>query len=553
MNCTETRPLLAHRPLDALGDDELGGVDAHLSECKACASYLASLDAAYVELEGESMGSELPAGLWSGIAQRLDDGEGGTRDVEEVAEPSPALTIALVCTYCHDVLTRPEARYCAGCLAPHHADCFRAHGTCAAPGCEETHVVQPTLAIVAGGASSQRWRRGRRVWLAAALSFVGLGSGVAAAWKARSARMASEAAEARYLESRQKQDSISRDLNAQSARQRARQAAERRRRMALQRRLEQAEDESSALLKAANGKITSRRVYLGVRVVVVSSRPDQGTSERGLRVAEMRPGSVAERAGVRVGDRLLAVDGKPVPNLASIGAALRGVGETFTIHVRSENNALRILLAGAPPGVDEGLLQGAVHARPRQPFKDGRSWLAVYSDADLSGRTFETLSVEADVHNGNALRTRHLSYLTLGRRRPRAEGWDLPPEWRVDGGWIANDTDSGLWLKPVQTDAQALLRAALRLNVDVDRRHRNLLHHVNPLVATAALEAAIAAREFAGRELAIGMLCDLWEGQEQAPPQHALRAVVRAQADEDPSVSTAAKRALERLRKLPKK
>lgn len=50
---------------------------------------------------------------------------------------------ALRCTYCHDALTRDEAAFCAGCLAPQHTVCRQEHGRCAAPGCAERAVVRP--------------------------------------------------------------------------------------------------------------------------------------------------------------------------------------------------------------------------------------------------------------------------------------------------------------------------------------------------------------------------------------------------------------------------
>jgi RNA polymerase sigma factor (sigma-70 family) len=63
--------------------------------------------------------------------------------IERARAPGPALRVLLACTYCHATLARNEARYCAGCLAPHHADCFATHGRCSVPGCGETRTVEP--------------------------------------------------------------------------------------------------------------------------------------------------------------------------------------------------------------------------------------------------------------------------------------------------------------------------------------------------------------------------------------------------------------------------
>lgn len=92
-------------------------------------------------------------------------------------EPSPALgervarleeasevgaRISLRCTYCHDALERAAAAFCAACLAPHHRGCFAAHGTCSAPGCEETTALYPGQ-----GAAIARPVRGAALALAA--------------------------------------------------------------------------------------------------------------------------------------------------------------------------------------------------------------------------------------------------------------------------------------------------------------------------------------------------------------------------------------------------
>lgn len=54
---------------------------------------------------------------------------------------APAIRIRLACTYCHDALAVGDGEFCAGCLAPHHPDCFREHGECSAPGCGARRVV----------------------------------------------------------------------------------------------------------------------------------------------------------------------------------------------------------------------------------------------------------------------------------------------------------------------------------------------------------------------------------------------------------------------------
>ena len=78
------------------------------------------------------------------------------------------LEVSLVCTYCHDQLARPDAAFCASCLAPHHHDCFATHGRCATPGCDELELVEPRRA---------RRPRLRPVrWIAAAAALLVAGS-----------------------------------------------------------------------------------------------------------------------------------------------------------------------------------------------------------------------------------------------------------------------------------------------------------------------------------------------------------------------------------------
>lgn len=53
--------------------------------------------------------------------------------------------VSVRCAYCHDDLTVDERRFCAACLAPHHAECWIEHGLCSAPGCGELRVLRPEV------------------------------------------------------------------------------------------------------------------------------------------------------------------------------------------------------------------------------------------------------------------------------------------------------------------------------------------------------------------------------------------------------------------------
>lgn len=143
MICAETRPLLELRPLELLSSDESQAVAAHLTGCDACRAEGEALQDAYGDL-GDLICAEL-APLPEGLREQV-----------VTAEPDTALQlrVRLSCTYCHDGLVRELSVFCAGCLAPHHEECFRRHGACSALGCPETRTVRPADLPI----TRSRWR-----------------------------------------------------------------------------------------------------------------------------------------------------------------------------------------------------------------------------------------------------------------------------------------------------------------------------------------------------------------------------------------------------------
>lgn len=77
-----------------------------------------------------------PAGLRARVEARRASDRPGDR---------AGARVALRCTYCHDGLTAGDACHCATCLAPHHPDCFAAHGRCGVHGCGGARVVRAGL------------------------------------------------------------------------------------------------------------------------------------------------------------------------------------------------------------------------------------------------------------------------------------------------------------------------------------------------------------------------------------------------------------------------
>ena len=97
----------------------------------------------------------------------------------------------------------------------------------------------------------------------------------------------------------------------------------------------------------AHGKVVnSHRAFLGIRVGEAGGN--------GVIVVSVTPGGAAARAGMRVGDRILSVDGVPTPTVGALSAVLaeRKPGETARVVARDQNGAkttLRVTL-GTYPG-----------------------------------------------------------------------------------------------------------------------------------------------------------------------------------------------------------
>lgn len=187
--CDDARALLELEPLDLLAPEERAGLDAHCAGCPACADERQALRAAHAALRAETgpppaeareraLSAALGTTALGTAVKEVDVGpattkkailEGATVDAARVE--AVGRRIALGCSYCHARAPRDEVVFCAACLAPHHAECFRAHGRCSLPGCEETATVRP-----GAGAAPPR-RRGIRLGFVIGLAVVG---GVAA-------------------------------------------------------------------------------------------------------------------------------------------------------------------------------------------------------------------------------------------------------------------------------------------------------------------------------------------------------------------------------------
>ena len=102
------------------------------------------------------------------------------------------------------------------------------------------------------------------------------------------------------------------------------------------------------------------RPKLGVQLVDTTPelrRHLGGSEERGVLVSKVLSGTPAQRAGIKVGDLIVSVDGKPVGTVEELRAALEGhEGKTFRVAVVRDGRALD--LEGAFPSPEDEVPTG---------------------------------------------------------------------------------------------------------------------------------------------------------------------------------------------------
>lgn len=202
MTCAEIAPLLADGALASetdgdepvLAPDEASRLAAHLQECEPCREVQGALARAHQRVAGTSApwapDAELRARTLLAVRETVaHDVPKPEEKKAAAADAGPGLDparldaigkqIALACSYCKDRTGRDAAVFCASCLAPHHRECFEAHGRCSLPGCEETRTVRPQDAPAAPR---------RRRWLPWALAPLVAGGAIAALDGVRSLR-----------------------------------------------------------------------------------------------------------------------------------------------------------------------------------------------------------------------------------------------------------------------------------------------------------------------------------------------------------------------------
>ncbi|MGE0710612.1 MAG: PDZ domain-containing protein [Planctomycetota bacterium] len=140
--------LLAEGCDELLEGEDPRALREHLAGCPRCQAAQAALDGA---LAAPALPFD-PLDLLPAIREQLQAAPA------PAAAEEPALAgVRLLCTYCKDALAPLEVVYCAGCLAPHHGDCFAEHGRCSAPGCEGQRVVRAHEAPLPARRRSPLW------------------------------------------------------------------------------------------------------------------------------------------------------------------------------------------------------------------------------------------------------------------------------------------------------------------------------------------------------------------------------------------------------------
>src|SRR5262249_48611435 len=87
------------------------------------------------------------------------------------------------------------------------------------------------------------------------------------------------------------------------------------------------------------GRPPRRRAAVTPRRAATGIVPDMTDQGEGVRVGSVQPGSGAESAGIKAGDRLLALGGVKTANLRALADALKDLAPGQTVDVEFARNA----------------------------------------------------------------------------------------------------------------------------------------------------------------------------------------------------------------------
>ncbi len=160
--CARIAPLAVER---ALGISESPVDEDHVASCPSCQELVRAAD--------EAVKLTLPAQLrapedgWETISTIA------AKRRQHVAVVAPRVSLA--CSFCRGSLARDQAVFCAGCIAPHHRECFAEYGQCAILGCGSVRTVVSApgrrrraalvLAMIGASALAGAALQGAALWL----------------------------------------------------------------------------------------------------------------------------------------------------------------------------------------------------------------------------------------------------------------------------------------------------------------------------------------------------------------------------------------------------
>jgi S1-C subfamily serine protease len=163
---------------------------------------------------------------------------------------------------------------------------------------------------------------------------------------------------------------------------------------------------------AVGGGRSVQRPWLGVRVqgVTADSAKALGLSRpEGVLVTDVYPGAAGARAGLGVGDQILAVDGQPVNDQAALNylVATHKTGDALTLTLRRHGQLRSLVVhveaAPATPARDQRTIMGATVVN-RSPAVADQLGLDPFLKGVLVTNAGQGIAIQAGFQPGDIIR-----------------------------------------------------------------------------------------------------------------------------------------------------